>query len=230
VAVEAVIFDWGGTLTPWRSIEPAAEWATLAAVVSPDESAAVTRALCDAAQLVWTRSRELNRSATFAEICALAEVEPTHEAIAAYRAFWDPATLTDPDVTPLLTELRDRGIRVGVLSNTVWPREWHEEIFRRDGVLDLIDAAVYTSEIEWTKPSRQAFAAAMARLGMSDPAACVFVGDRPFDDIFGARQAGMRAVLLPHSQIPDYQSGHTEGEPDAVIQRLGELPARLADW
>jgi putative hydrolase of the HAD superfamily len=70
----------------------------------------------------------------------------------------------------------------------------------------------------------------MAGLGVTDPSACVFVGDRPFDDIFGARQAGMRAVLLPHSQIPDYQSGHTEGKPDAVIQRLADLPARLADW
>jgi putative hydrolase of the HAD superfamily len=230
VAVEAVIFDWGGTLTPWRTIEPTAEWATLAAAVAPDDLAAVRRALCDAAQLVWTRSRELHRSATFAEICTLADVQPTDQAVAAYRAFWEPATLTDPDVTPLLMELRDRGIRVGVLSNTVWPREWHEEIFRRDGVLHLIDAAVFTSEIEWTKPSRQAFEAAMAGLGVTDPSVCVFVGDRPFDDIFGARQAGMRAVLLPHSQIPDYQSGHTEGEPDAVIQRLADLPARLADW
>jgi putative hydrolase of the HAD superfamily len=230
VAVEAVIFDWGGTLTPWRTIDPTAEWSTLAAAVAPDESAAVTNALCNAAQLVWTRSRELNRSATFAEICTLADVRPTDRAVAAYRAFWNPATLTDPDVTPVLLELRDRDIRVGVLSNTVWPREWHEEIFRRDGVLDLIDAAVYTSEIEWTKPSPRAFGAAMTALGVGDPAACVFVGDRPFDDIFGARQAGMRAVLLPHSQIPDYQSGHTDGEPDAVIQRLADLPARLAHW
>jgi putative hydrolase of the HAD superfamily len=230
VAVEAVIFDWGGTLTPWRTIDPVSEWAALAAAAAPDDSTAVTRALCDAAARVWTRSRERNRSATFAEICALADVEPTDEAIAAYRAFWEPATLTDPDVTPLFTALRDDGIRVGVLSNTVWPRDWHDEIFRRDGVLDLIDAAVYTSEIEWTKPSRHAFTAAMAGLGVSDPAVCVFVGDRPFDDIFGAREAGMRAVLLPHSQIPDYQFGHTEGEPDAVIQRLADLPARLADW
>jgi hypothetical protein len=29
----------------------------------------------------------------------------------------------------------------------MWPREWHEDVFRRDGVLDLIDGAVYSSEI-----------------------------------------------------------------------------------
>jgi putative hydrolase of the HAD superfamily len=230
VTVKAVIFDWGGTLTPWRTIDPVSEWATLAAATAPDDSAAVTQALCDAAQLVWTRSRETHRSATFSEICALADVKPTNEAIAAYREFWEPATWTDPDVNPLLRTLRGGGIRVGLLSNTVWPREWHEEILARDGVLDLIDAAVYTSEIEWTKPSPHAFAAAMSGLGIIDPAVCVYVGDRLFDDIFGARRAGMRAVLLPHSEIPDYQVGHTEGEPDAVIQRLADLPARLADW
>ena len=69
---------------------------------------------------------------------------------------------TDPDVLPLFSRLRLDGLKVGVLSNTLWPREWHEEFFRRDGVLDLIDGAVYTSEIPWTKPAPEAFQAAAA--------------------------------------------------------------------
>jgi putative hydrolase of the HAD superfamily len=32
----------------------------------------------------------------------------------------------------------------------MWPRERHEDVFRHDGVLDLIDGAVYSSEIDWT--------------------------------------------------------------------------------
>ena len=82
-----------------------------------------------------------------------------------YREFWEPHTTTDPQVAPLLTTLRERGIRVGVLSNTIWPREWHEDFFSRDGVLHLIDGAVYTSEIPWTKPSPDAFRAAMRGRG-----------------------------------------------------------------
>ena len=96
-----------------------------------------------------------------------------------------------------------------MLSNTLWTREFHEEVFRRDGVLDLLDGAVYTSEIAWTKPHPEAFRAAMAAVGVDDPAACVFVGDRPFDDIHGAKEVGMRAVLVPHSAIPPSQHGHT---------------------
>ena len=116
------------------------------------------------------------------------------------------------------------GLRVGVLSNTVWPRAWHEEFFRRDGVLDLIHGDVYTSEIPWTKPSPNAFGAAMEAVGVTDPAACVYVGDRLFDDVWGAQNAGMRAIHIPLSTIPATQVGHTEGTPDATVTSLAEIP------
>ena len=89
-----------------------------------------------------------------------------------------------------------RGIKVGVLSNTIWPRAWHEGFFERDGVLDLIDGDVYTSEIPWTKPSPRAFRAAMDAVGATDPARCVYVGDRLFDDIWGAHER--RPARDPH--------------------------------
>jgi putative hydrolase of the HAD superfamily len=126
--------------------------------------------------------------------------------------------------------LRERGIAVGVLSNTLWTRAEHERIFARDGVLDRIDGAVYSSEIPWTKPHPEAFRAALDAVSVPDPANAVFVGDRPFDDIHGAQSIGMRAVLVPHSDIPQYQRGHTEAEADAVIQRLGDLLAVVDAW
>ena len=94
----------------------------------------------------------------------------------------------------------------------------------------LIDGAVYSSEIPWTKPHPEAFWAALAAVGVTDPARAVFVGDRPFDDIHGAKQVGMRAVLVPHSAIPDAQKGHVQGDPDAVVQRLGDLLAVVDAW
>jgi putative hydrolase of the HAD superfamily len=35
---------------------------------------------------------------------------------------------------------------------------------------------------------------------------------------------------VPHSDIPIAQVGHTLGEPDAVIQRLAELPSVIDTW
>ena len=66
----------------------------------------------------------------------------------------------------------------------------------------------------------------MAAIGETDPAACVFVGDRPYDDIHGAKSAGMRAVLITNSDVPAFEAA----EPDAVITRLAELPAYLDRW
>ncbi|HCB04495.1 MAG TPA: HAD family hydrolase, partial [Nocardioides bacterium] len=183
-----------------------------------------------AGNTIWGRSRDHQQSATVADLFAEAGLDHDPELLAAYHDFWEPHTYTDPAVRPMWEALRAEGIKVGVLSNTIWPRARHEQIFERDGVLDLVDGAIYTSEIPWTKPSPQAFAAALEAVGASDPGRCVYVGDRLFDDIWGAHQAGLRAILLPHSNIPPEQIGHTEGEPDAVIQSLEELPDVIRRW
>lgn len=225
--IDAVIFDWGGTLTPWRTMDMVAEWRSIASIGELPaglDAEAATEALHAAANQVWERSRDEHRSATIDEICAVVGIELTAERIAAYRTFWEPATWTDPAVRPVFERLRAEGVTVGLLSNTVWPAAWHDEILERDGVLDLLDGRVYTSQIDWTKPHAAAFEAARAAVGASDPARCVYVGDRLFDDIWGAQNAGMIAVWVPHSEIPAAQVGHTEGTPDAVVQALADIP------
>jgi putative hydrolase of the HAD superfamily len=229
-AVEAVIFDWGGTLTPWHDVDFAEESRALAAAVVGESLDTAPEILLEAANAVWARSRDEHVSATLADIFSHAGLTHDEDLLHSYRDFWEPHTLTDPDVIPLLSRLKVDGLKVGVLSNTVWPRDWHEDFFRRDGVLDLLDGAVYTSEVPWTKPAPEAFRAAMEAVGVEDPAACVFVGDRLFDDIWGAANVGMRTVLVPHSDIPHWQVGHSLGEPDAVVDRLAHVYDVVASW
>lgn len=227
MAVDAVIFDWGGTLTQWHSIDPAELWSWVCEPhFPPAEAAEYAAALLAAEDELWRLSRTEQRSATMGAVFELAGVTASEAFLASYLGAWEPHTFTDPDVPDLLGYLRARDIRIGVLSNTMWPRSWHEEVFRRDGVLELIDGAVYTSEIDWTKPHPEAFRAAMAAIGVTDPARCVFVGDRPYDDVHGAKSAGMRAVLVPNSDVPPY----TAAEPDAVISRLADLRPLIEAW
>ena len=63
--------------------------------------------------------------------------------------------------------------------------------------------------------------------GSSDPARCVYVGDRLFDDIWGAHNAGLKAIHIPHSASRSSRCGHTEGEPDAVAHELADIPGLL---
>ena len=227
MAVRAVIFDWGGTLTPWHQIDHRELWRQACAPHFPgDQVGGIAAAICAAEQGLWQVSRDSGQSATLDHVFAQAGVAATEGLLASYYALWDPHTYTDPDVAPLLRYLRERGTRIGVLSNTMWPRTAHERVFRRDEVLSLIDGAVYSSEIPWVKPHAEAFRAAMAAIGMTDPGECVYVGDRPYDDVHGAKRMGMRAVLMPNSDVPPFAAA----VPDAVISRLSELTQHLDAW
>ncbi len=225
--VEAVIFDWGGTLTPWHSINIERLWSAVCEHhFPPDEATSHAAALHSAELALWRACEAEHRSATMSMLFERAGLAPTADLLAGYVKAWQPHTLTDPEAAGLLRWLRGRGIRTGVLSNTMWPRSWHDEVFRRDGVLELFDGAVYSSELDWTKPHPAAFAAAMASVGVTDPGRCVFVGDRPYDDVHGAQLFGMRAVLIPHSAVPAFDSA----VPDAVIGRLSELRPLIESW
>jgi len=231
VSVEAVIFDWGGTLTPWHEVDILESWRCVARLVAEaDDVEQVAARLLAADDDVWTRSRNHGQSAAFAGVLAACGLEATEELMAAHCAEWEPHTRTDPQAPAVLAALRERGVKVGVLSNTIWPSRQHEAWFARDGVLELLDAAVYSSEIPWTKPHPAAFRAALDAVGVPQAERAVFVGDRPYEDIHGAKSIGMRAVLVPHSVIPPEQRGPVDGEADAVIARLSDLIPLVDAW
>jgi putative hydrolase of the HAD superfamily len=231
----AIIFDWGGTLTPWHSVDLEEQWRVFARQVHAEEAQALSLAgrIMAAEDAAWVRSRTEHSSARLHEILAeagLADGDLRREAaLAAYQEFWEPHTFTDTQVRPLWEGLHTRGVRVGVLSNTIWPGEYHRGVFERDGVLDLIDADIYSSELDWTKPHPEAFRAAAAALGV-DPAETVYVGDRPFEDIHGSQLAGMRAIWVPHSQIPVGQQVTVDVTPDGVAHELLDILDILDGW
>jgi putative hydrolase of the HAD superfamily len=227
VTVRTVIFDWGGTLTPWHSVDHETLWrAVCVKHYSTARAAEVARALYLAERDVWAGIERSQESATLTHVIERARVNLPDAVLASYFEAWEPHTITDPGAPVLLHELRRRNIRIGVLSNTLWPRAVHDQIFVRDQVLDLIDSTVYSCELPWTKPHPAAFRAAMAAVGEDDPASCVFVGDRPFDDVHGAKSIGMRAVLMQGSNVPPFEAA----VPDATITRLSQLLPYLDRW
>jgi putative hydrolase of the HAD superfamily len=232
--VRAVVFDWGGTLTPYHDLDLDDMWRVVADVVAPQRSAALTRALRSVEDEFWLQVEESggDASTTLEDVLDLAATRTGIEvhmalrsaAFAAYLEAWTPHTQSVPWAASVLSLIRERGIAIGLLSNTVWPRAWHERFLERDGILGLIDARVYTSELRHSKPHREAFSAVLDRLGIEGRHA-VMVGDRPLDDIEGGRALGMRTVLLPNCH-----ARAAPVKPDAVISSLDELPTLLAGW
>ncbi|WP_214407278.1 HAD family hydrolase [Pseudonocardia lacus] len=232
MTIEAVIFDWGGTLTPWRTVDEHHGWQAYAGILHDDEERAreAARALRTAELARWASVRDESRAFTLAQVLQDAAAEHDERALDAYREYWVQATHTDPEAAPMLAELRDRGLKLGVLSSTPWPSAWHQEWLHRDGVLDHFHATVWSSDLPWTKPHPSAFRAALDAVGVSDPSRAVYVGDRPYDDISGAKGVGMRAVLVPHSDIPAAQQVPVDVHPDGVLHRLADLPELIAGW
>ena len=133
--VEAVIFDWGGTLTRWHDIDFHAESLALAQAVvnSHHDPAEVTSRLHRAGDVVWGRSRDHHRSATVADLFAEAGLDHDPDSAGLPRVL-GAAHLHRTEVVPLFASCAGRGSRGRPVQRDLAPR-WHEGFFRRDGVL-----------------------------------------------------------------------------------------------
>ena len=244
--VQAVFFDWGGTLTPWQTIELGQQWRVFAREVNgvrvdsadvTDEDLARARELGERITAVEERARQRTssegRASSLDQLLSEAGVDARedrhHVALAAYRRFWEPRVEINPRARELWSGLRSRGLRVGVLSNSIWSRDYHRDVFERAGVADLIDADLYSSELHLAKPQAEAFEAACAAIGVK-PTNAVHVGDRLFEDILGAQDVGMRAIWLPHEDKPTDQQVTVDVTPDAVATDLLEVLDIVDTW
>ena len=232
MAVDAVVFDWGGTLSVYADIDMMDMWRMAARHLAPDREEEVCARLVAVEEASWARIAVDQCSTTLSSLLTLASAElgldvaeaVLEEAATHHLDSWTPLVRHDPDARPTLAALRDQGLAVGLLSNTHWPRAFHEHFLKRDGLADLISVRCYTSELDRTKPHPGVFTTVLDALGVN-AARAVFVGDRPYDDVYGAKGVGMRAVLRPNPLVPDY-----EVQPDAVIDRLPELIPILRRW
>lgn len=233
MTLEAVLFDWGGTLSAYADIDLADMWRLAARHFSPDREEEVCRRLTEIEAETFGRAATDQRSSTLEQILARASEElgldvtdaVRAEAATHYLDSWTPHIVHEPDAAEVLAAIRGRGMKTGMLSNTHWPRAFHEHFLERDGLASFIDVRCYTSELTHTKPHPEAFRAVLSQLGVDDPARAVFVGDRPYDDVLGAKSFGMRAVLRPNPAVPSHAV-----EPDAVITGLPELIALVERW
>lgn len=233
MGVDTVVFDWGGTLSVYAEIDMMDMWRVAARHLAADREEEVCARLVAVEEASWARIAVDQRSTTLSSLLTLASAElgldvaeaVLEEAATHHLDSWTPHVRHDPDAVPVIAALRQRGLAIGLLSNTHWPRAFHEHFLERDALAELIDVRCYTSEMEHTKPHAAAFATVLDALGVKDPRRVVFVGDRPYDDVFGAQSLGMRAVLRPNPLVPDY-----EVEPDAVITRLPQLLPLVDGW
>lgn len=129
-----------------------------------------------------------------------------------------------PGAVETLAALRDQGMRMGLISNTIWPAELHLEDLAEIGVLPFLQVTLFSGELGLWKPNPPIFQHALSALAVA-PDEAIFVGDSPREDIVGAQRAGMRAVWMRSAEFP-----LGDVQPDAVIESLPELLPIMERW
>ena len=125
-----------------------------------------------------------------------------------------------PEAESVLMALRERGLRLGIISN-VMSRSCVSENLGRYGLADYFEVVVASSVYGRRKPDPRIFLYAAQQIG-SAPEKCAHIGDKISRDILGARRAGFGlAVRIEH---PSVDGPEPRGPiPDAVVSSLDGL-------
>jgi HAD superfamily hydrolase (TIGR01549 family) len=215
---DAVLFDWGDTLFHFAYDDDLLEagWAAGLAAIGrddlppPGETAARFRERY--VPLLWEPDslEEVEYAGMIRELLGEFGVEVTDAEVdrflAAEHAAWEPALQNGTTGHALLDSLRDRGLKVGLVSNAKDPGWLLHDDLARMGLADRLDVAVFSSEVGKRKPHPLIFESALERLGV-DPAETVFVGDSRYADVLGAKRLGMTTVQALWFRADDDERG-----------------------
>jgi len=220
VTPRAVTFDVGGTLIePWPSVGHVYAGVASRFGVKDLAPGRLTENFIGAwkAQTHFDYSRD-SWFAVVRETFAPLQVElPPEFFPAVYDRFAEPDVwrIYD-DVLPTLQSLRERGLKLGIISN--WDQRLRP-LLSRLGLQPFFDSQVISCEIGATKPDARLFQKAAAELAVTT-AELLHVGDHHQFDLVGARQAGASALQI--------ERRHPMTEPWQIAS-LRELLVRISN-
>jgi HAD superfamily hydrolase (TIGR01509 family) len=231
--IEAVVFDllytlvhpgtypggvgrmgWLARLLGVDAAELKARWAAFEPVLEAGRAPA--RADGPGPELRWVREVAADLGAVVTDT-DLARIDADWD-LTRRRALLDPP----PSTEATLAGLRERGIRVGVLSNThgLELRAWD-----RSPLAAHVDVVALSHEIGACKPDPATYANVLGRLEVP-AAAAAYVGDGSSDELVGARSAGFALVILAEeaaaTAAPD-QLPRLRAQADASVRSLPEV-------
>ncbi len=174
----------------------------------------------------WSRSGETWKEvclhdifdAAFSELRIL-RVRPYYPRLTAahYRPISAQTHLFD-DVPEGLRVLRERGLRLGIISNTPWPSHLHLEDLSGYGLEKFFDVCIFSAEVGVRKPHARIFKIALDMMQV-EAHEVIYVGDRYVEDVWGPQQLGIKSVLREHPR----RAPEPDIVPDARIRLLSDL-------
>jgi HAD superfamily hydrolase (TIGR01549 family) len=250
MTLRGVIFDMGGTLmyfmTPGQTFEDVEKAGALAVYETLRARGHTLPPQDEALEIAWQHIWSLWMTLVDAYDPAALTLEKQLHAVAAK---WETNSLTPDDVRALsdaytsairasvspldgaadtLRALRDQGLRVGLISNTFWPGDYHRKDLEHWELMPYLEHLVFSADVAAWKPYTEVFQMSLDALEL-EPDEAIYVGDSLFFDVYGAQRAGLRGgvwIEQPERMLPE----GLEVTPDATIRRLPELLDVVAGW
>ena len=128
-----------------------------------------------------------------------------------------------PGILPMLWALRERGIRIGLITNCF---SEEAKLIRESRLFPFFDAACLSWEEGTRKPDPAIYRTCLGRLGIA-PEECLYVGDGGSFELETARSLGLRAL-----QAIWYRQGAFEHKQAALRPDFPQLsdPMKVLDW
>jgi len=125
----------------------------------------------------------------------------------------------DPDVIPTLIALRDRGCKIGIVSNGRSVKQWEKLI--RLGLQHFFHTVVISEEVGFEKPDSKIFDIALKKLHVNADET-IYAGDSIETDVFGANNAGLVSIRLLKRKKKESPFDRTM-RPKVTVRRISEL-------
>ncbi len=128
----------------------------------------------------------------------------------------------EPDLKETLTNLKNSGLKLGIVSNTFVSSDSLEKHMEQEGILDFFEPRMYSYQFDFRKPDARIFRIAAERIGET-PNNILFVGDRIDKDIKPALKLAM------HAAMKTAYTNKGKEIPDGAwkINHISELPALI---
>jgi putative hydrolase of the HAD superfamily len=200
MALKAVLFDLGLTLIQTASFPEIyrrilARFGVIASLDDIVRAQNATESEFDVADYDENRRKEfwINYNASLLEKLGVKE-KRVFLAAQIDELWWECSHLqVYPDVEPTLSQLRAKGLKLGLVSNGF--KQDLKHVLGELGLKKWFDAVVCIDSCNCAKPAKEIFLYALNKLGVK-PSEALFIGDSVVHDYEGAMNAGIKCYII----------------------------------
>jgi putative hydrolase of the HAD superfamily len=148
------------------------------------------------------------------------------EAVRAFYEISERYWYPEPDAVPTLRALKDRGFRMGIVSNAGDDQDV-QALVDKAGVRDYFEVILSSAAVGIRKPNPKIFDLALESIG-SKPSQAAMVGDTLGADILGAQNAGLLDIWITRWADTPANRAHLDTiHPTLQIGNLAQLTTLL---